>query len=385
MAKFAETAKRVFGGRQAGRRHRHDEPGAGLGRDRLPPDRRHLFGLAGARRRASQSCAASRPTKGPMGGKGGIAWIEITSTVNNPDLSPLAVRVPRIRAAAGDRRISWPSPKARSIRWPRWAIPSASSCFTHGGAGRDPVGQPGGGDERVGRVRHRARLRQGARPDDGGQAGARLTSAWPRLAAAPADPAARRRRAGRSASWRRSTASTSTVREGEFFTVVGPSGSGKTTLLRMLAGMETPSDGDILLRGKRINDLPANRRPTCLVFQSLALFPHRSVGQNIEFPLKMKGIAAGVRRERALELMRMVRLPEDYYGKNVTQVLGRRAAAGRPGPGLRLRPGDPVLRRAAVGDRLQAQESPRAASSRTSTRKPARPSCTSPTASRRRW
>ena len=112
------------------------------------------------------------------------------------------------------------------------------------------------------------------------------------------------------------------VREGEFFTVVGPSGSGKTTLLRMLAGMETPSDGDILLRGKRINDLPANRRPTCLVFQSLALFPHRSVGQNIEFPLKMKGVAAAVRRERALELMRMVRLPEDYYGKNVTKCSG---------------------------------------------------------------
>lgn len=112
------------------------------------------------------------------------------------------------------------------------------------------------------------------------------------------------------------------VREGEFFTVVGPSGSGKTTLLRMLAGMETPSDGNILLRGKRINDLPANRRPTCLVFQSLALFPHRSVGQNIEFPLKMKGIAATIRRERALELMRMVRLPENYYSKNVTKCSG---------------------------------------------------------------
>ena len=58
------------------------------------------------------------------------------------------------------------------------------------------------------------------------------------------------------------------------------------------------------------------------MFQSLALFPHRSVGQNIEFPLKMKGVAAGVRRERALELMRMVRLPEDYYGKNVTKCSG---------------------------------------------------------------
>ncbi|MFO1068856.1 MAG: ABC transporter ATP-binding protein [Geminicoccaceae bacterium] len=112
------------------------------------------------------------------------------------------------------------------------------------------------------------------------------------------------------------------VREGEFFTIVGPSGSGKTTLLRMLAGMEVPSAGDILLRGQRINDLPSNRRPTCLVFQSLALFPHRTVGQNIEFPLKMRGTAAAERRERALSLMRMVRLPEAYYGKNVTKCSG---------------------------------------------------------------
>ena len=89
---------------------------------------------------------------------------------------------------------------------------------------------------------------------------------------------------------------------GEFFTIVGPSGSGKTTLLRMLTGMETPTSGEILLRGKRINDLPANKRPTCMVFQSLALFPHRSVGQNIEFSLKMKGVDPATRKARALEL-----------------------------------------------------------------------------------
>ncbi|RJF88349.1 ABC transporter ATP-binding protein [Oleomonas cavernae] len=112
------------------------------------------------------------------------------------------------------------------------------------------------------------------------------------------------------------------VMAGEFFTIVGPSGSGKTTLLRMLAGMEVPSGGDILLRGERLNDMPANRRPTCLVFQSLALFPHKSVGQNIEFALKMKGIDAATRKARALDLMRMVRLPESYYGKNVMKCSG---------------------------------------------------------------
>ncbi len=112
------------------------------------------------------------------------------------------------------------------------------------------------------------------------------------------------------------------VGEGEFFTIVGPSGSGKTTLLRMLAGMEVPSSGDILLKGKRINDLPANQRPTCMVFQSLALFPHRTVGQNIEFPLKIRGEPAAKRRERALQLMRQLRLPENYYDKAVTQCSG---------------------------------------------------------------
>ncbi|MGH6720288.1 MAG: ABC transporter ATP-binding protein [Alphaproteobacteria bacterium] len=112
------------------------------------------------------------------------------------------------------------------------------------------------------------------------------------------------------------------IDEGEFFTIVGPSGSGKTTLLRMLAGMEQPSGGDIVLRGKRVNDVPANRRPTCLVFQSLALFPHRSVGQNIEFPLKIRGVDAPRRKARALELMAQLRLPEDFYGKSVTKCSG---------------------------------------------------------------
>jgi spermidine/putrescine transport system ATP-binding protein len=112
------------------------------------------------------------------------------------------------------------------------------------------------------------------------------------------------------------------VAEGEFFTIVGPSGCGKTTLLRMLAGMEAPTSGDILLRGQRINDMPANQRPTCMVFQSLALFPHRTVGQNIEFPLKIRGVDAAARKQRAMQLMRQLRLPEDYYDKPVTRCSG---------------------------------------------------------------
>lgn len=112
------------------------------------------------------------------------------------------------------------------------------------------------------------------------------------------------------------------IAEGEFFTIVGPSGSGKTTMLRMLAGMDTPTSGDIELKGERINDVPANKRPTCMVFQSLALFPHRTVGQNIEFPLKIRGEDPGSRKQRALQLMDLLRLPQSYYGKNVMKCSG---------------------------------------------------------------
>jgi spermidine/putrescine transport system ATP-binding protein len=112
------------------------------------------------------------------------------------------------------------------------------------------------------------------------------------------------------------------IEEGEFFTIVGPSGSGKSTLVRILAGLEAPSSGELLLRGNNITRLPANKRPTAMVFQSLALFDHRSVGQNIEFSLKMKGVAPPERRARALELLSLLRLPADYYDRAVTQCSG---------------------------------------------------------------
>jgi len=112
------------------------------------------------------------------------------------------------------------------------------------------------------------------------------------------------------------------IADREFFTIVGPSGSGKTTLVRMLAGMEFPTSGDILLRGERINDVPANKRPTCMVFQSLALFPHRSVGENIEFSLKIRGVEPAKRKARAIELLSQLRLPESYYTKSVQKCSG---------------------------------------------------------------
>jgi spermidine/putrescine transport system ATP-binding protein len=90
----------------------------------------------------------------------------------------------------------------------------------------------------------------------------------------------------------------------------------------MLAGLETPSAGEIRIRGAVVNDVPANKRPTCLVFQSLALFPHKTVGDNIEFAQKIKGVAKEARKRRALELMALLRLPESYYSKNVMNCSG---------------------------------------------------------------
>ena len=110
--------------------------------------------------------------------------------------------------------------------------------------------------------------------------------------------------------------------EGEFLTIVGPSGSGKTTLIRLLVGMDEPSEGAIWLRDQRIDRTPANKRPTCMVFQSLALFPHRTVGQNIEFPLKIRGEPPKQRRDRAHQLMELLHLPPDFYGKRITECSG---------------------------------------------------------------
>ena len=112
------------------------------------------------------------------------------------------------------------------------------------------------------------------------------------------------------------------VQNREFFTIVGPSGSGKTTLLRMLVGMEMPTIGDIILKGESANNIPANKRPTCMVFQSLGLFPHMTVGKNIEFPMTIKGISESERRTRGHELLRMLHLPPKFYDKKIHQCSG---------------------------------------------------------------
>src|SRR4030065_2323598 len=77
--------------------------------------------------------------------------------------------------------------------------------------------------------------------------------------------------------------------EGEFLVLLGPSGCGKTTLLRMIAGIETPTSGDILIGGQVVNDLPPRARKIAMVFQSYALYPQMTVFRNIAFPIKSQG------------------------------------------------------------------------------------------------
>ena len=78
------------------------------------------------------------------------------------------------------------------------------------------------------------------------------------------------------------------IRDNEFFTLLGPSGCGKTTLLRAIAGFEQVTDGEILLFGDNIADLPPNKRPINTVFQNYALFPHMNILENIMFGVEMR-------------------------------------------------------------------------------------------------
>jgi ABC-type Fe3+/spermidine/putrescine transport system ATPase subunit len=105
------------------------------------------------------------------------------------------------------------------------------------------------------------------------------------------------------------------VDHGEYVVLLGPSGCGKTTTLRMIGGHEFPTSGDIVLDGTSLVGLPPNQRPTTTVFQHFALFPHRSVLDNVAFGLKMHGVGKAARRQRAMETLEMVGLEQLYDRK----------------------------------------------------------------------
>lgn len=127
------------------------------------------------------------------------------------------------------------------------------------------------------------------------------------------------------------------IAHGEFFSLLGPSGCGKTTTLRMLAGLERPTAGRILIRGQDMTATPAHRRPTNMVFQRLALFPHMSVAGNIAFGPQLQHLPRQQVRKRVDALLEMVhltgygtRLPDQLSGGQQQRVACARALAGRP-------------------------------------------------------
>ena len=127
------------------------------------------------------------------------------------------------------------------------------------------------------------------------------------------------------------------VDHGEYVVLLGPSGCGKTTTLRMIGGHESPSSGDILLDGESLVRMPPHKRPTTTVFQHFALFPHRTVLQNVEFGLKMHGVGKAERRDAAMKALEMVglepladRKPSALSGGQQQRVALARALVTKP-------------------------------------------------------
>jgi spermidine/putrescine transport system ATP-binding protein len=112
-----------------------------------------------------------------------------------------------------------------------------------------------------------------------------------------------------------------TIKAGEFFSILGPSGCGKTTILRMISGFLQPTQGRILIGGKDVTGLGPNKRPTALIFQSLALFPLMTVWENVAFGLEARGVSKTERRKRAEELLDLVAL-DGQADKKPTQLSG---------------------------------------------------------------
>ena len=127
------------------------------------------------------------------------------------------------------------------------------------------------------------------------------------------------------------------IAKGEFLTMLGPSGSGKTTCLMMLAGFETATHGEITLDGRPINQVPPHKRGIGMVFQNYALFPHMTVGENLSFPLEVRGLGKELREakvRRALDMVQMgaflLRRPAQLSGGQQQRIALARALVFDP-------------------------------------------------------
>ncbi len=127
------------------------------------------------------------------------------------------------------------------------------------------------------------------------------------------------------------------IAEGEFFSLLGPSGCGKTTLLRIIAGLESATEGKIILNGERVDHLSAAQRPFNMVFQKYALFPHLTVEENIAYGLKLKKLSKNEIEGRVAEILALVemaefreRRPETLSGGQAQRIAIARALVNRP-------------------------------------------------------
>jgi len=122
-----------------------------------------------------------------------------------------------------------------------------------------------------------------------------------------------------------------TIGSGQFVTLLGPSGCGKSTTLRIIAGLMKPTSGDVLFAGRNVTGASAADRNIGMVFQSLALFPHMTVADNIAFGLRMRSVAAGVIEKRVRKILEMVRLEEmaDRYPSQMSGGQQQRVALAR--------------------------------------------------------
>ncbi|MFI0938609.1 ABC transporter ATP-binding protein [Streptomyces sp. NPDC021020] len=127
------------------------------------------------------------------------------------------------------------------------------------------------------------------------------------------------------------------IRRGEFFSLLGPSGCGKSTTLRILAGLEQPTTGTVAIAGKDVTDVPPNRRPTNLIFQKLALFPHLTVAENIAFGPKIRRMSRTEIRAVVSDMLDLVELsgyadrkPAQLSGGQQQRVAIARALANKP-------------------------------------------------------
>lgn len=111
------------------------------------------------------------------------------------------------------------------------------------------------------------------------------------------------------------------IKRGSMVTLLGPSGCGKTTVLRLVAGLESPTRGEIFIDGENVTKTSIQHRDICIVFQSYALFPHMSIGDNVAYGLRMQNIAAQERRQRVQEALELVDLT-GFENRYVDQISG---------------------------------------------------------------